>query len=37
MLGLLFNAGKSLASLLPALGDELAKAAQAAGYKVVRQ
>ena len=30
-------AGKSLSSLLPALGDELAKAAQAAGYKVVRQ
>ena len=30
-------AGKSLSSLLPALGDGLAKAAQAAGYKVVRQ
>jgi ABC-type glycerol-3-phosphate transport system substrate-binding protein len=30
-------AGKSLSSLLPALGDELAKAAQAAGYEVTRQ
>jgi ABC-type glycerol-3-phosphate transport system substrate-binding protein len=30
-------AGKSLSSLLPALGDGLAQAAQAAGYKVVRQ
>jgi ABC-type glycerol-3-phosphate transport system substrate-binding protein len=30
-------AGKSLTSLLPALGDGLAQAAQAAGYKVVRQ
>jgi ABC-type glycerol-3-phosphate transport system substrate-binding protein len=29
--------GKSLSSLLPSLGDELAKAAQAAGYKVVRK
>ena len=29
--------GKSLSSLLPALGDELTQAAQAAGYKVVRQ
>jgi ABC-type glycerol-3-phosphate transport system substrate-binding protein len=30
-------AGKTLSSLLPALGDGLAQAAQAAGYKVVRQ
>ena len=30
-------AGKSLSSLLPAFGDGLAQAAQAAGYKVVRQ
>ena len=30
-------AGKSLSSLLPALGDGLAQNAQAAGYKVVRQ
>ena len=30
-------AGKSLASLMPALGDGLAKAAKAAGYKVVKQ
>jgi ABC-type glycerol-3-phosphate transport system substrate-binding protein len=30
-------AGKSLTDLLPALGDGLAQAAQAAGYKVVRQ
>ena len=29
-------AGKSLSSLLPALGDDLAKAAQAAGYQVVK-
>ena len=29
--------GKTLSSLLPALGDGLAQAAQAAGYKVVRQ
>ena len=29
--------GKSLTSQMPALGDELAKAAQAAGYKVVRK
>jgi ABC-type glycerol-3-phosphate transport system substrate-binding protein len=30
-------AGKSLTSLLPALGDGLAQAAQASGYQVVRQ
>jgi len=30
-------AGKTLSSLLPALSDGLAQAAQAAGYKVVRQ
>ena len=30
-------AGKSLASLMPALGDGLANAAKAAGYKVVKQ
>jgi len=29
--------GKSMTSQMPALGDELAKAAQAAGYKVVRK
>jgi hypothetical protein len=30
-------AGKSLSSVLPALGDGLAQNAQAAGYKVVRK